>query len=386
MTKSTTDTRKTVTSGPYDANFQQKLIDGGIYPDEYEYPDGHVPPLPCNWGDINERLGQPRPSLSPSQFPHDRFREFKRADARVSKENKVTKKVIPIIEGKIEDEKCVEGEVLFTNFISLIKDDLSEDNLANDGLTAAKPDLYYGARPEQLHREVRNRLSGHVIPSKQDHLPIAPNFFLEAKGPDGSLSVAGKQACYDGALGARGIHSLQSYGVPKPVYNNNAYTISSIYHGGQLKMYTNHTAQSGGIGSRPEYYMNQINTWGMTGNAETFRKGATAFRNARDWTKEQRDEAIKEANEKMSGNHTRAVDAILGAVPGFTTEDLDDSCSTAEPVNQGSQPPLNEEFESSPDLLALDYRVPVKRLSKQSKHVRRNRQRRCNAGKSSTTS
>jgi hypothetical protein len=58
-----------------------------------------------------------------------------------------------------------------------------------------------------------------------------PNFFLEAKGPDGSLAVARRQACYDGALGARGIHSLQSFGTSKPVYDNNAYTIESIYHG-----------------------------------------------------------------------------------------------------------------------------------------------------------
>jgi hypothetical protein len=45
----------------------------------------------------------------------------------------------------------------------------------------------------------------------QHDLPIAPNFFLAAKGPDGSAAVAKRQACYDGALGERGMHSLQSY-------------------------------------------------------------------------------------------------------------------------------------------------------------------------------
>jgi hypothetical protein len=92
--------------------------------------------------EINERLKQPRPSLSPSQFPKEKFREFKRVDAHVSKESKATKTVILIIEGKIIDNKCVEGDVLFNNLTPLI----------DDILIVAKPDLYYGARPEQLNR------------------------------------------------------------------------------------------------------------------------------------------------------------------------------------------------------------------------------------------
>ncbi|OAX83764.1 hypothetical protein ACJ72_01879 [Emergomyces africanus] len=48
-----------------------------------------------------------------------------------------------------------------------------------------------------------------TVPSTQkDHL-IAPNFFQDAKGPDGSPAVATRQACYDGAMGARGIYSYQ---------------------------------------------------------------------------------------------------------------------------------------------------------------------------------
>lgn len=94
------------------------------------------------------------------------------------------------------------GEVPFTNL----------DHLTDGTLVPENPDLYYGARPEQLDREVRRELDVHVIPSTQQDLPIALNFFLEVKGPDGSLSVPSRQACYDGDLVARGIHSLQSYG------------------------------------------------------------------------------------------------------------------------------------------------------------------------------
>lgn len=46
-------------------------------------------------------------------------------------------------------------------------------------------------------------------------------------------------------------------------------------------MYTSYPAQPASPGGRPEYYMSQINTWGMTGNVETFRQ-ATAYQNARE--------------------------------------------------------------------------------------------------------
>ncbi|QSS55815.1 hypothetical protein I7I53_03802 [Histoplasma capsulatum var. duboisii H88] len=127
---------------------------------------------------------------------------------------------------------------------------------------------------------------------------MVPNFFLEAKGPDGSLAVATWQACYDSALEAQGMHALQSYQQDGSTYNNSAYTLTSTYHGGQLKLYTTHLAEPEGPGHRPEYIMTQLNTWGMTGNLETFQQGACAYQNARDWAKEKRDGFIRLANER----------------------------------------------------------------------------------------
>ncbi|KAL8932935.1 MAG: hypothetical protein Q9211_006046 [Gyalolechia sp. 1 TL-2023] len=359
-TRNTTNTKTTESSGPYSRNFQQKLIDGRVYPDEYGYPEGRVPPEPDNLDEINEILTQPRPSLSPSQFSDEKFKEFKRANARLSKENKVMKTVVPIIEGKITDDKCVEGDILFTNF----------QPLTNDMLTAAKPDLYYGARPEQLDRRVRDELSGHIIPSTQDDLPIAPNFFLAAKGPNGTAAVAGRQACYDGALGARGMNTLQSYGEDEPVHDNNAYTITSIYSDGQLKMYTSHPTQPTGPEGRLGYCMTQLDGWCMTGNAKTFRQGATAYRNARDWTKAQRDEAIKRANKRARDSQveTVAMDASVAGVASFTTDASRDETYTVEALSQESNTTADPpESETSTDELTLDCRLPVKRLRRHSK-------------------
>jgi hypothetical protein len=179
--------------------------------------------------------------------------------------------VIPLIEGTITDSKCVAGGIPFRNL----------DHLTDGTLVPGNPDCYYGARPEQLDRRIRIELDGQVIPSTQHDLPIVPNFLLAAKGPDGLLAVARRQASYDGALGARSIHSLQTYGQEQPGFNNNAYTITS---------------------DQPEYHMTQIKGWSMTSDLDAFRQGATWYRNGRDWAKERRDDAIRRANQRGTRN------------------------------------------------------------------------------------
>ncbi|EQL28001.1 hypothetical protein, variant 2 [Blastomyces dermatitidis ATCC 26199] len=290
QTGDTKGTTKSTSTTAYSRNFQQHLIDHGVYPPEYRYPDRRKPSKPSNWTEINERLAQPRASLSPSKFSEDHFEDFREVDAYASKEKPITTSVIPILDGDVGDAKCVGGDYLFGNLAPL-----------TDGtLARAKPDHFYGARPEQLDRQIRNKLSDHIIPSMQDDLPMVPNFFLEAKGPDGSLAVATRQACYDGALGARGMHALQSYQQDRSTYDNSAYTLSSTYHGGTLKLYTTHLTEPEGPGRRPEYIMTQLKGWSLTSDLGTFRQGACAYRNGRDWAKEKRDEFIRTANETNS--------------------------------------------------------------------------------------
>jgi hypothetical protein len=227
-------------------------------------------------------------------------------------------------------------------------------------------------------------LSGQIIPSTQHDLPIAPNFFLVAKGLDGLLAVAGRQACYDGALGARGMHSLLSYGRDEPVSDNNAYTIMLIYHGGTLKIYTSHPTWPTSPGGRPEYCMIQLNTWGMTGNPKTFRKGAGAFRNARDWGKEQRDKVIQRANERANPVEAEApapapapagdpAGDASGANPAssFMTSVSDTEACT---MSWESRASLNEgDFEESNSSKqdSTEHRLTAKRSRRQQPHGKR---------------
>ncbi|KND87039.1 hypothetical protein TOPH_08337, partial [Tolypocladium ophioglossoides CBS 100239] len=93
------------------------------------------------------------------------------------------------------------------------------------------------------------RADAQSFKERQVMTKVIPMF--EGNGPDRSLSVASRQACYDGALGARGIHSLQSYGQLQPQYDNKAYTFASIYHGGTFKMFTSHPIPPSAPGEQP---------------------------------------------------------------------------------------------------------------------------------------
>ncbi|KAH6866098.1 hypothetical protein B0T10DRAFT_75066 [Thelonectria olida] len=75
-----------------------------------------------------------------------------------------------------------------------------------------------------LDRSIRHEVSGHIIPSTMEDKPMAPNFFLKVRGPDGSTAVATRQARYDGTMAYRGIHSLQNYSREEPQYDGQAYT------------------------------------------------------------------------------------------------------------------------------------------------------------------
>ncbi|KAI1132789.1 hypothetical protein F5Y10DRAFT_292457 [Nemania abortiva] len=284
---STLPPNSTPKTGPYDRAFQQLLIDHGIYPNNYEYPNGQVLPPPKNLEEIMQAIVEPQPSLCPSLSSREDFERFRRADARARKEWQVISDVIPIIEGEVRDGSYVSGQVLFTNL----------EDPTGGLLVPGNPDRYYGARPEQLDRQVRMQLNKHIVPSTQHDLPIVPNFFLNVKGLDGTFAVAGRQACYDGALGARGMNSLQRYGDPELDADDKAYTLTSTYYEGTLKIYATYPLSRASLGMRREYAMTQINAYALTGNIDTYRSGVSAYRNLRDWAKQKRDEAIKRANE-----------------------------------------------------------------------------------------
>jgi hypothetical protein len=183
--------------------------------------------------------------------------------------------------------------------------------VTDSGLVDAKPDFYDGTELEKIYPEIRDSLGTMIIPSSLQHARSLPNFFTEAKGPDGSAAVAKRQACYDGALGARAMTSIRQFRQPL-LRNHNAVTITSTFHDSTLKLYTTHITD---LESKdgPKYYMSQLRSFAMTDTAKTFREGASVLRNARDWAIEQRERVITTANLTvvMDGAHTSASDTLF---------------------------------------------------------------------------
>lgn len=277
----------------YDPAFAQHLHDHGIYKNNRAQK-------PSNLAEINERLAQPRPSLSPSQFTEAAFEAFQQTNEDALSENTVMSKAFPLITGTADIPS--QENLRFTN----LKD------LTDGSITQAQPDYYDGARPVQLNKQIREELGPYITPSTNTAAPCLPNFFVEGKGPKGLTDVCKNQAVYDGALGARGIHELRSYVGQGTLFDNNAYTITSTYHpSGLLTMYTTHPTPSGDPTNPTEYRMTQLNGWHMTGNPDTFRQGASAFRNARDWAEEKRKELIAAANAKVP--YTEHLDLVPSA-------------------------------------------------------------------------
>lgn len=235
---------------------------------------------------VRAALATNRPSLSPSKFSEGAFEAFQEIDERAEDEDDVMANMIPAIIGPSHTSHPSARNTVFGNL----------DPITDGTIAPPKPDIYYGAYPEELSRPIRDQLRDNIMPSTMEDKPMVPNFFLEVKGPDGSAAVAKRQARYDGAVGSRAIHSLQNYGEEVPGYDGNAYTFNSIYHDGFLQMYAHHPTAPTTHGGRPGYHMTKVSRFDITNNRETFVEGATAFRNARDFAKRHRDSFIEAAN------------------------------------------------------------------------------------------
>ena len=266
-------------TSPYDTNFRQHLIDNEIFPPDYEDSNGAIPE-PYNLEEIRNMLTQPRPSVC-----SDTYKEFRKTHNRARDEDEIMEFVIP----KIQDNTHYGGRR--TQFRNLAP-------LTDGSLVSGNPDVYHGAYPKDLDPRVRQELGQYIRPTARADRPILPNFALAVKGPAGTEETANNQATYDGALGARSMQKLQSYGEGRPVYDNNAYTITSTYRGGMLDLYTSHPVQSDE--DRVQYATNHLRGYALTGSPESYKKGVTAYKNASDFARDQRQAFIEKANKRFS--------------------------------------------------------------------------------------
>ncbi|KAL2836440.1 hypothetical protein BJX68DRAFT_250698 [Aspergillus pseudodeflectus] len=274
----------------------------GIYLADVPDADGEWPAPPRNIKEIREHLARSGPTLPASNL-ETLFNRFRSERTRALCEQDVIYNFLPLIEGPDSAQRASteqrHRELQFDHFRPL----------ARHGLVQPKPDRVYASSTHTLKRKICEALSDRIRPSKRARSTICPNFTLELKGPHGSGTVAERQACYNAAFGARAMLALRAYGKRAgdagAVYDGNAYTLSSTFErdSGTLTLYATYPRKANRHGAS-EYIMTTIDSWSMKGNMESWERAITAYRNARDWAREKREEAIREANEMVSAGES----------------------------------------------------------------------------------
>lgn len=195
------------------------------------------------------------------------------------------------------------------------------ESMTSGTIMNAQPDFYDGIRQTDVEQAILEDLDPVIIPTIFVKAPVLPNFFLEARGE--CRHVKKRKACYDGALGARAMESLQSFGQAKPIYDGNAYTITSTFHrdDGSLTIYATHLTQPEDSKIEASYHMTHVWSFSLLDSPEAFRMGAAAFRNARDWAMEQREKFLSVANEEAKAieAEVQAEVQLLNQPPNPTT-------------------------------------------------------------------
>lgn len=145
-----------------------------MYPYGFEYAKDAESVYPDTWGEINARLNQPRPCLSPSHFTREVFKDFEKVNTRAESELAVLSAVFPVTTGRNDTPSS--RNIKFNHLATLINGDIIN----------AEPHFYDGARPSTIDRWVQKGLGSYRVVNRS-RSPLLTGFFAEAKGPDGNF-------------------------------------------------------------------------------------------------------------------------------------------------------------------------------------------------------
>ncbi|KAI9721653.1 MAG: hypothetical protein M1828_005020 [Chrysothrix sp. TS-e1954] len=253
---------------------------------------------PYNAKEFRDRLARPRSAMFQTSLGlhkydslvKEMFTSFLKMTSEVMSEDAVMKQIWPCLIGG--QEMYCKVDCLFDNLV----------DLTDGSIVWAKPDFCDGSDTSELRVNVEIALRKYVVPSTMKESICLPNFFMEAKGPGGVPLICQRQAAYDGALGARGIHAMRQYVDESDALDHNAYTITStlVCGGGECILtifvcYVTH----GRIGDRsqpPKIQMTKLRRYDLCDSQEAFVEGVTALRNARDLAYDMRIRLIAAAN------------------------------------------------------------------------------------------
>lgn len=241
---------------------------------------------PENVEELGVMLGRRRPSLSSLRFSDGDFETFWNKAETASDRNSIETKILPTILGTRGTPYA--QHVRFGNLQPL-----------TDGTAPmVTPSFYDGAHPSQISQQVRETLNDLIVPSANLQAPCLPNFLLSIRDPKRIYLEGRVGGWYYGLLAARGWHAFRSQIPSEILGDNNAYVITAAYlsESGMLSLYATYTVPLDEPAGHIQYRTLFLRGYGLTGSLEACREGIAALRNARDWTKEVRDDLISCVN------------------------------------------------------------------------------------------
>jgi hypothetical protein len=282
--ESTSRPTKSNKTGPYDANFEFRMKQFGVVTPTHEPLDGE-PQVDeaANETDAVAHIERGRDDVIPEQD----IKFIRQAMGNSTNEAGLRDDVLPKLEvTRVFSHRAERGtEHLFSGLTPIVPD---------EQVAQAKPDVYFGARPESIQPHVRIALHRHVMPAVNEDAPAAPNFFIAIKGSEGSYGCAKRQALYYAALGARGMRSLETFRRPNLPFDSNIYAISVVLDSRGIDIYGTYILNRSQGSSPITYASTLLGEYPMQKHGCL--AGIHAFRNACELARRIRNDAIARAN------------------------------------------------------------------------------------------
>ena len=282
-------TRTSNTLRPGDDAFAEHLIRYKISPEGCDSLQEMNDSKSGNFKDIGLMLRQEQSSLSTSSFSYEVYHRFEKTN-RVRIGRAVADSLIFLLTGATDPE-C---------FARAIRFDFCE-NLTHGRLRRACSDLFSGAVSYSLEQDVLDDLSRLIVPSMIEDCSIASNFFLEVADEYDFAEALKWTASYYGALGARGILSLQNWGKDEESSDGNAYTFTATFFDGTLCIYATYSRASSGNIYSTEYHTTLLGSWVIIACLKDFQRGMIALHNIFALTETMREDLIAAANGTFLG-------------------------------------------------------------------------------------
>ena len=242
-----------------------------------------------DWGEaqnsdyIRTEINKPRTSLEPDESQFDQFRK-----TLTHSGNELTVQTLlwPILTGHQADTETDDYWPDFNLAWTEVENEITEN------LTDAKPDIAESFDIDQFPAALLEELEALMKPTQ--YKCTMPRLCVEWRGPNVGLSLARKQAAYDGALMVFAAHELEkTMGKDESKLLNQIQAVTVATNGKEVYIFGHYAVQK--EGSKRRYRMCDLQSL-IISSVQRFQETCKVVRNTQDWARKKatslRDELI----------------------------------------------------------------------------------------------